>query len=140
MKKETIQYMDEGFSFANTAHVFKGMSPLWPSYIRKEQAGTVYYSTILRFERNGIWYRQHHLESVDPNNFFGYIEPEKALAKLIESVYNTIYLCEPNDVKDIHGNLLIEKDPDQTSEAERLKAIIFPEIIGNKHDGPPKDK
>ena len=77
---KTVEILQQVDSFRNKVASLKEIAPMFPEiYMQTDSAGTVWVTSMVRFEYNGVAYKRHHVESVRPTKT---CTPEDAVDRL----------------------------------------------------------
>jgi hypothetical protein len=119
-----IDQILEGVQKFNDRIAFlKSQSDYWPKvYLKNFPNSEVAASTILRVERNGVWYAQHFVEFMvsDSNTVY-----EILLEKIQRSVWAAYHLLNVDEsFKFPNGDPVFVRDVLQISEEERLRQLM----------------
>lgn len=105
--------LDEAERFRSIIALLKKESPRYPQFLRKEIGPQVFFSTLVRIEREGIWYLVHCVESYNPD-----LGIKTTDMDLIKKFMTSAYVIQ--NLYKISGTME-DIDPVQTPESELLR-------------------
>jgi len=90
---EMLNKMLEGASEVKRRSAYlRDKSSFYPKIYSEKFGDELYLSTIVRVNRNGIWYDIHHIECTTDSNY------SKTYERLIESVYFAMLFFVPSEI------------------------------------------
>lgn len=124
--------IDDAMNHQSIIAILKSKSKYYPEVVLETFGSTVngetrtvnYASTLVRIERDGVWYTVHCVETYVSSQMF----PDKAglLLNLMRNAHNVMHLHK------LCGRANEDVDKDQSSEEERLATLIRLELIRYK--------
>ena len=124
--------IDDAMNHQSIIAILKSKSKYYPEVVLETFGSTVngetktvnYASTLVRIERDGVWYTVHCVETYVSSQMF----PDKAglLLNLMHKAHYVMHLHK------ISGTANEDVDKDQTSEEQRLAILVRNEMIRYK--------
>lgn len=99
---------------ANWKENVRQRSPYYPKYIEGQNGDEYWISTLLRREKDGIWYTEHHYTSMIGKKDYLYEEFQKKI------YFSLLYGKVDPKLENMEGNKLWKKDKLQISEYDRF--------------------